>query len=221
MSDAEFSKQRRRMRAVIAAKAICACAQLGKAALGPRLMTAMAKVPRHEFVPPELRSDAYADTPLPIGFGKTISQPFIVAVMTDLLDLRPTDTVLEIGTGCGYQSAVLAQLARRVYSVELIEGLAARAGHRLARQGVSNVEIRVGNGWRGWPEHAPFDKVIVTAAPGLIPPALIQQLKPGGKMVIPCGPPDAQWLTLVDKDAGDSISTRTIFAVQFSLLDNG
>jgi protein-L-isoaspartate(D-aspartate) O-methyltransferase len=183
-------------------------------------MNAMAKVPRHEFVPLELQPYAYDDTPLPIGYDKTISQPFIVAVMTDLIDVHPTDTVLEIGTGLGYQSAILAELARRVFSVELIEELARRARHRLARQGHANVEVKIGNGCHGWPEHAPFDKVIVTAAPELIPPALIYQLKPGGKMVIPAGLPDAQQLMLVEKDAGGSVSTREIFAVRFSLLED-
>ena len=220
MSDEEFSELRQRMLAVIAAKTIYSCARLGKATLGARVMAAMVKVPRHEFVPLELQCDAYADTPLPIGFDKTISQPFIVAVMIDLLDLQPTDTVLEIGTGWGYQTAVLAELAQQVYSVELIEALAQEASRRLARQGLSNVEIKVGNGWRGWPEHAPFDKMIVAAAPELIPPSLIQQLKPGGKMMIPCGPPDAQRLMLVDKDAKASVSTREIVAVQFSRLDD-
>ena len=220
MSDDEFSEPRQRMLADIAAKAIVSCVELGKAALAPRVMAAMAKVPRHEFVPLELRPDAYADTPLPIGFGKTISQPFIVAVMTDLLDLQPTDTVLEIGTGLGYQTAILAALARQIYSMELIEELAEQAIRRLARQGCANVQIRVGNGWRGWPEHAPFDKVIVAAAPDLIPTSLIYQLKPGGRMVIPAGLPDAQQLILVDKDASDSVSTREIFAVRFSLLDD-
>ena len=220
MSDEEFSELRQRMLAVIAAKTIYSCARLGKATLGARVMAAMVKVPRHEFVPLELQCDAYADTPLPIGFDKTISQPFIVAVMIDLLDLQPTDTVLEIGTGWGYQTAVLAELAQQVYSVELIAALAQEASRRLARQGLSNVEIKVGNGWRGWPEHAPFDKMIVAAAPELIPPSLIQQLKPGGKMMIPCGPPDAQRLMLVDKDAKASVSTREIVAVQFSRLDD-
>jgi protein-L-isoaspartate(D-aspartate) O-methyltransferase len=220
MSDDEFSAARQRMLALIAAKTIYSCGQLGKAALGARVMAALAKVPRHEFVPLEMQPYAYADTPLPIGFDKTISQPFIVGVMTDLLDLHPTDTVLEIGTGMGYQTAILAELAKRVYSVELIEELAEQAGWRLARQGYANVEILVGNGWHGWPEHAPFDKVIVTAAPELIPASLIYQLKPGGKMVIPAGLPDAQQLILVDKDAtSDSVATREIFAVLFSSLD--
>jgi protein-L-isoaspartate(D-aspartate) O-methyltransferase len=140
--------------------------------------------------------------------------------MTDLLDVQPTDTVLEIGTGLGYQSAVLSLLAQRVYSVELIEELAAQARHRLARQGLANVEVRIGNGCNGWPEHAPFDKVIVTAAPELIPSALIYQLKPGGRMVIPAGLRDEQQLILVQRDAGGSVSTKEIFAVMFSLLED-
>jgi protein-L-isoaspartate(D-aspartate) O-methyltransferase len=220
MSHEEFSEMRQRMLAEIAAKTIYACAQLGKAALAPRVMDVMGTVPRHEFVPFELRPFAYADSPLPIGFDKTISQPFIVAVMTDLLDVQPTDTVLEIGTGLGYQSAILAQLAYRVYSMELIEELAAQARHRLAQQGHANVEVKVGNGYDGWPDHAPFDKVIVTAAPELIPRSLIYQLKPGGKMVIPAGLPDGQQLILVEKDARGSVTTKDIFAVLFSLLDD-
>ena len=150
----DFAALRQRMLAEIAAKTIYVSAQLGKAALDRRVMDALAEVPRHEFVPLELQPYAYADTPLPIGFGKTISQPFIVALMTDLLDLAPTDRVLEIGTGMGYQSALLARLARRVYSMELIEELAQQAAQRLARQGHRNVEIRIGNGCRGWPERA-------------------------------------------------------------------
>jgi protein-L-isoaspartate(D-aspartate) O-methyltransferase len=220
MAEPDFSALRQRMLADIAAQTIYASARLGKAALSQRVMDAMGKVPRHEFVPLEIRPYAYADTPLPIGFTKTISQPFIVAVMTDLLDLRPTDVVLEIGTGLGYQSAVLAELAQRVYSIEYIEQLATQARHRLARQGHANVEFKVGNGCGGWPEHAPFDKVIVTAAPELIPAALIYQLKPGGKMVIPAGLPDGQQLILLEKDAGGSIATKEIFAVRFSLLED-
>ena len=220
MSDDEYAQQRQTMLAEISARAIFACGRLGKAALSPRVMDAMGTVPRHEFVPLELRPYAYADTPLPIGFGKTISQPFIVAVMTDLLDVQPTDAVLEIGTGLGYQSAVLALLAQRVCSIELIEELAAQARHRLARQGHANVEVRIGNGCGGWPERSPFDKVIVTAAPELIPPSLIYQLKPGGKMVIPAGLPGEQQLILLEKDADGSVSTKEIFAVMFSLLED-
>ena len=220
MTEPDFSALRQRMLAEIAANTIYASARLGKAALAQRVMDVMAKVPRHEFVLLELRPYAYADTPLPSGYDKTISQPFIVAVMTDLLDLRPTDTVLEIGTGLGYQSAILAELAQRVYSMELIEELALQARQRLARQGYRNVEIKIGNGCAGWPEHAPFDKVIVTAAPELIPQALIYQLKAGGKMVIPAGLPDGQHLILLEKDASGSISTKEIFAVRFSLLED-
>ena len=221
MNDAEFLGQRQQMLAVIAAKTIFSCARLGKAALGPRVMEALARVPRHRFVPIELQADAYADTPLPIGCGKTISQPFMVAVMTELLDLQPTDTVLEIGTGVGYQTAVLAQLVRRVCSIELIEALAGQARRRLAQQGCGNVEIRVGNGWLGWPERAPFDKILVAAAPERIPPSLIEQLRPGGKMVIPAGPTDEQQLFLLDKGANDRVTTRAIFEVRFSRLDDG
>ena len=220
MDNEEFAALRQHMLAVIAAKTIYCCARLGKAALGPRVMQAMATVLRHEFVPLELQPHAYGDAPLPIGFGKTISQPFIVAVMTDLLDLQPDDTVLEIGTGLGYQTAILSGLAQRVYSVELIEELAEQARRRLARQCRANISFKIGNGCRGWPEHAPFDKVIVTAAPELIPPSLIYQLKPGGKMVLPAGLPDAQQLILLEKDAEGSVSTREIFAVEFSLLDD-
>ncbi|MEJ8851412.1 protein-L-isoaspartate(D-aspartate) O-methyltransferase [Variovorax rhizosphaerae] len=220
MSDPDFTTLRQIMVAEITAKTIFATSYLGKAALRRPVMAAIGKVPRHEFVPFELRPYAYVDSPLPIGFGKTISQPFIVAVMTDLLDVQPTDKVLEIGTGLGYQSAVLAELATQVYSVELIEELASQARRRLVQQGHLNVEIKVGNGCNGWPEHAPFDKVIVTAAPELIPPALTYQLKPGGKMVIPAGLPDAQQLIVVDKDESGSLATREIFAVMFSTLED-
>ena len=220
MSEPDFSALRQTMLAEIAAKTIYDSARLGKAALDPRVMNAMAKVPRHEFVLFELKPYAYADRPLPSGFDKTISQPFIVAVMTDLLDLRPTDTVLEIGTGLGYQTAILAELAQHVYTVEIIEELATQARQRLARQGHDNVSIRIGNGCRGWPEHAPFDKMMVTAAPELIPAQLIYQLKPGGKMVIPAGLPDGQQLILVEKDASGAVSTREVLPVRFSLFED-
>ena len=156
---------------------------------------------------------------MPIGFGKTISQPFIVAVMTDLLDLSAQDTVLEIGTGVGYQSAILAELAKKVYSVEIIEELAKQARHRLTRLGYTNIALRIANGYHGWPEHAPFDKVIVTAAPDLIPASLINQLKAGGKMVIPAGLPDGQQLILVEKDLHGMITTKEILPVRFSQLE--
>ncbi|MGB7466464.1 MAG: protein-L-isoaspartate(D-aspartate) O-methyltransferase [Candidatus Acidiferrum sp.] len=193
--------------------------EIGKTALDDRVLRAMAKVPRHEFVPIEVQPYAYLNRPLPIGFDKTISQPLMVAVMTDLLELKPDDAVLEIGTGLGYQSAVLAELAGSVYTVEIIDELAQRAVQRLKREGYTNTEVRVGNGYFGWPEHAPFDKVIVTAAPDLIPPPLINQLKFGGRMVIPVGLPDAQQLVVVDKDVNGRIKTKEIMQVLFSLLE--
>jgi len=214
-----FEALREQMVAEIAAGAASVSDKIGKGMLAERVMGAMAKVPRHEFVPFELQPYAYANIPLPIGFDKTISQPFIVALMTDLLDLRKNDTVLEIGTGLGYQAAILGELARKVYSIEMIEELAQHAKRRLRQQGYANVQVRVGNGYHGWSEHAPFDKVIVTAAPDLIPPPLIHQLKPGGKMVIPSGLPDAQQLILVDKDPSGRLATREILAVRFSQLE--
>jgi protein-L-isoaspartate(D-aspartate) O-methyltransferase len=194
-------------------------AEIGKTALDDRVLRAMAKVPRHEFVPIELQPYAYLNRPLPIGFDKTISQPLMVAVMTDLLELKPDDVVLEIGTGLGYQSAVLAELAGRVYTVEIIDELAQRAVERFKQEGYTNVEVRVGHGYFGWPEHAPFDKVIVTASPDLIPPPLINQLKSSARMVIPVGLPDAQQLVVVDKDVNGRIKTKEIMQVLFSLLE--
>ena len=215
----EFDLLRGRMLAEVAAGVLHVSETIGKGAFAERVMTAMDKVPRHEFVPVELQPYAYANIPLPIGFDKTISQPFIVALMTDLLDLKANDVVLEIGTGLGYQAAILGQLARKVYSIEIIEELASQAKQRLNRQGVNNVEIRIGNGYNGWSEHAPFDKVIVTAAPDLIPPPLLHQLRPGGKMVIPAGLPDTQQLYLVEKDESGRARTKEILRVRFSQLE--
>ena len=219
VTETEFAALRGRMVAEIAAHTIFLTGRLDKAALNRRVMDAMAKVPRHAFVRLELQPLAYADTPLPSGYGKTISQPFIVALMTDLLDLQPSDIVLEVGTGLGYQTALLAELAMRVYSGELIEELAADARRRLARQGYANVEVRTGDGRAGWPEQAPFDKIIVSAAPELVPASLLYQLKPGGKMVTPAGLPDAQQLLLVQKDRNGTLSTREVLPVRFSLLE--
>ena len=207
------------MVAVIAAQAVFSAGETGRAAIAPRVLEAMAKLPRHEFVPAEVRPYAYADSPLPIGCSKTISQPFIVALMTDLLDLKPEDRVLEIGTGLGYHAAILSELVQRVYSVEIIEELAQQAKQRLARQRCANVELRLGNGYYGWPEHAPFNKVIVAAGVELVPPPLLQQLKPGGRMIIPTGLPDSQQLMLVEKDAGGRVKMKEILRVRFSLLE--
>ena len=219
MSEQEFEAMRREMVEEVAANVRFLRDQLGTEALDSRVMDALGRVPRHEFVPIELQSYAYLNRPLPIGYEKTISQPFIVALMTDLLELEPGDTVLEIGTGLGYQSAILSLLAKQVYSVEIIEELADQARQRLARLGCANVEIRLANGWHGWPAHAPFDKVIVTAAPDLIPPSLITQLKPGGRMVIPAGLAESQQLMLVSKDARGMLATREVLPVRFSELE--
>ena len=152
-----------------------------------RVLDAMSRVPRHLFVPEAQRDDAYADSPLPIGYAQTISQPFIVGFMTQALDVRPTDRVLEIGTGSGYQAAVLSVLAGRVYTIEIVPELAVRARETLQRLDYRNVEVRTGNGYLGWPEHAPYDRIMVTAAPEEVPPALVEQLKVGGLMAIPVG----------------------------------
>jgi protein-L-isoaspartate(D-aspartate) O-methyltransferase len=219
MSAEHFVKLRQYMVMEIAAETIYVSARIGKAALGAAAMEAVGKVPRHDFVPVELQPYAYANVPLPIGFDKTISQPFIVALMTDLLDVGGEDRVLEIGTGMGYQAAVLAELAARVYSVEIIEELAQEAKLRLGRQGYKNIEFKLGNGYYGWPEHAPFDKIMVCAAPDLIPGALLQQLKAGGKMAIPTGIAGAQQLLLVEKDAAGAVSTKEILPVRFAQLE--
>jgi len=219
MSAKEFEILRQHMLLEISAGVVHVSDVLGKTALDERVMAVMGSVPRHEFVPVELQPYAYANIPLPIGFEKTISQPFIVALMTDLLDISANDAVLEIGTGLGYQAAILSRLARKVYSIEIIEELAGQAKQRLRRQGCSNIEVKVANGYHGWSEHAPFDKVIVTAAPDLIPPPLLHQLKAGGKMVIPAGLPDAQQLVLVEKNSDGRVTTREILQVRFSQLE--
>jgi len=214
-----FEILRRHMLAEISAGILQLRDTIGKTALDERVVMALGKVPRHEFVPIELQPYAYANLPLPIGFDKTISQPFIVALMTDLLDISADDAVLEIGTGLGYQAAILAQLAHKVYSIEIIEELGREAKRRLRQQGCTNVELRIANGYHGWSAHAPFDKVIVTAASDLIPPPLIHQLKTGGKMVSPAGLPDAQQLILLEKHGDGRVTTKEILQVRFSQLE--
>jgi protein-L-isoaspartate(D-aspartate) O-methyltransferase len=218
--DDDFEAMREAMLETIAIHARLAEPHTGRGDISSAVLEAMRVVPRHEFVPFEIQPYAYLDRPLPIGCGKTISQPFIVALMTDLLDVSPEHTVLEVGTGLGYQSAVLSRLANRVLTIEFIDELADEAGRRLAELGIGNVEIRVGDGARGWAAHAPFDRIIVTAAPDLVPPALLSQLKPGGRMVIPAGIADAQKLMLVTKDEGGRIRMEEILAVRFSELDS-
>ncbi len=191
-------------------------AETGRAVFSARVMVAMAKVPRHRFVPATYGALAYANRPLPIGHGQTISQPYIVALMTELLDAKPGDTVLEVGTGSGYQAAVLAGLVHQVYSIEIIAPVGERAAAVLKELGYRNIETRIGDGYDGWPEHAPFDAVIVTAAAPQIPPALAAQLKPGGRMVIPVGAEaDVQFLQVMVKRADGSISTQRSLPVRF------
>ena len=221
MNDQRFAELRKHMVMEIVSTTVMIGERLGRYNLDPRVMDVMGSVKRHEFVPVEIQPYAYMDRPLPIGYDKTISQPFIVALMTDLLQVGPEDTVLEIGTGMGYQSAILAALARKVYSIEIIEPLAQQATRRIAAAGFGNVEVRIGNGYNGWPEHAPFDRIIATAAPDLIPASLLNQLKPGGRMVIPAGLADSQQLILVEKSAdGGKISTKEIIPVRFSVLED-
>jgi protein-L-isoaspartate(D-aspartate) O-methyltransferase len=189
---------------------------VGRDALDPRVMAAMAEVPRHEFVPGHEQRYAYANGPLPIGHGQTISQPYIVALMTDLLDCGPEARVLEIGTGSGYQSAVLSRVVKQVYSVEVIGDLAAQAGERLARLGYANVLTRQGDGYLGWPEHAPYDGILVTAAAPSVPPALVEQLGAGARLVTPVGPPYGhQELLVIEKCADGSIRSRSLLGVAF------
>lgn len=182
----------------------------------PNVLAAMLKVPRHEFVTREYKHLAYADFPLPIGKDQTISQPYIVALMTQSARLQPGDRVLEIGTGSGYQAAVLAELVEQVYSVEIVPGLARSAATLLQELDYDNVTVRAGDGYAGWPEHAPFDGIIVTAAAEHIPPPLLQQLKPGGKLVIPVGEHlGYQELLLVEVDAAGEISKQSVLPVRF------
>jgi protein-L-isoaspartate(D-aspartate) O-methyltransferase len=211
-TDAEFDARRRAMMEEITAE------QPGlPGPFDPRVKDAIARVPRHLFVPPAQQPHAYENRPLPIGHGQTISQPYIVALMTDLLKPGTQDRVLEIGTGSGYQAAVLAELVRSVYTIEIVEPLATEARQRLVRLGYRNVEVRAGDGYKGWEERAPFDAIMVTAgADEVPPPPLLQQLRPGGRMVIPVGPAGSiQSLTLIEKQADGSIRSQQVIPVRF------
>jgi protein-L-isoaspartate(D-aspartate) O-methyltransferase len=212
---------RQQMIAEVVADAVFLTPQIGKSSFDSRVIEVMGRIPRHEFVPVELQAYSYINSPLPVGYGKTVSQPFIIALMTDLLDPQSGDSVLEVGAGVGYQAAILAELVKQVYSIEIIEELALETRRRLGRLGYRNIEVGVGNGYYGWSEHAPFDKIIVTAAPDLIPPPLIAQLKPGGKLVIPTGIPDKQQLVVLEKAADGKLATREVLPVRFSELEEG
>lgn len=220
MLEDPFEKPRQQMIAEIVTEAALTVGHTGRASFSERVMRVIAAMPRHEFVPVELQPYAYLNRPLPIGYDKTVSQPFIVALMTDLLAPGAEDVVLEVGAGAGYQAAILATLAKRVYSVDIIEELARGAERRLKRLGYENVEVRVANGYYGWAQHAPYDRIMVTAASDLIPPPLLAQLKPGGRMVIPTGIPDKQTLMLVEKSATGSVSAREVLPVRFSELED-
>ena len=216
--DDERSAERAEMVERIMLHGQVAAGEGGGIVLSRRVLDVMGTVPRHEFVPADVSELAYADSPLPIGYGKTISQPFIVALMAELLDLQPEDRVLEVGTGLGYHAAVLAALAASVYSVELVTELAEAAARNFARTGITNVTMRAGDGGRGWKEHAPFDKISAAAAPEQVPRALLDQLAPGGRLVLPLGPSDEQTLVLVSKDENGDTTTSRILPVRFSAL---
>jgi protein-L-isoaspartate(D-aspartate) O-methyltransferase len=200
----EFAVERERMVKQIAMRGVTE----------ERLLMAMRKVPREQFVPETMRGQSYSDGPLPIGYGQTISQPFVVAFMTEKLHLRPTDRVLEIGTGSGYQAAILAELAAEVYTIEIVEPLGKRAAQTLQRLDYKNVQVKIGDGYQGWPEHAPFDAVIVTCAPDHVPRPLVEQTKEGGRIIIPVGPAGDQTLYLLEKKNGQ-LEQRAVLPVLF------
>ncbi|HEX6001916.1 MAG TPA: protein-L-isoaspartate(D-aspartate) O-methyltransferase [Hyphomicrobiaceae bacterium] len=213
------AEERHRMVETIERTALAIGASTGHPKLDARVLGALRSVPRHELVPAEAAPRAYDDRPLDIGFKQSISQPFIVGLMTHLLQVQPSDRVLEVGTGSGYQAAVLAVLARQVYSVEIVPELGNRAAQALARLGYANVAVRIADGYHGWEAHAPYDRIIVTAAPDHIPPALLAQLKPGGRLVIPVGSIDpgiqVQDLMVIDKAADGATTSTTIIPVRF------
>ncbi len=212
----DYAEARQRLVAVIEQDVRDTSLYLDKETLDPRVMMAIARVPRHEFVPAAQRRHAYANRPLPIGYGQTISQPYIVALMSDLIKPQADDRVLELGTGSGYQAAILAELTGQVYSIEIIEPLGKQAAKRLSRLGYDNVTLRIGDGYYGWEEHAPFDAIVVTAAASHVPPALVAQLKPGGRMIIPVGSRFlTQQLVLIEKQPDGQLITRQILPVRF------
>lgn len=215
-ADGRFAAERRQMVVEIQAMARETGRETGLGRFSDEVLRAMGTVPRHRFVPADLAASAYRNRPLPIGEGQTISQPYIVALSTELLDPKPSHVVLEVGTGSGYQAAVLAELVAQVHSVEIVEPLGRAAARLLAELGYRNVEVRIGDGYQGWPERAPFDGIVVTAAAPHVPEPLVQQLKPGGRMVIPVGASAAdQELLLIEKAADGTVSRRVVIPVRF------
>lgn len=216
MDEKQVAAAHQRLLSEIEAEARDTASWTGRPRFSDRVMAAMAKVPRHAFVPPSREAYAYDNRPLPIGFGQTISQPYIVAVMSDLLDIDPGHRVLEIGTGCGYQAAVLAELAAEVFTVEVVPELGEEARMRLERLGYDNVQVRIGDGYAGWPEHAPYDGIIVTSAPPSMPDALVGQLKPNGRLVIPIGAAgETQMLYCCQQMAGGELARAKKLPVAF------
>lgn len=217
-----FAAERRAMVAEISALARETQSETGQGLFSAQVMEAMGKVPRHLFVPLEVRHHAYRNRPLPIGYGQTISQPFLVAYMTELLKVNKDSKVLEVGAGSGYQAAVLGELVKEVYTIEIIKPLAERASETLKSNGYANIQVQVGDGYYGWKKHAPFDAIIVTAVASHVPPPLIQQLKRGGRMLIPLGSSFMpQHLVLVEKDMQDRVRTRELLPVRFVPLTGG
>ena len=221
-ADDPYAAERAKLLQDVTALTTTTSDETGRAQLDPRVLQAMGKVPRHRFVPDDQVRYAYQNRPLPIGYGQTISQPYIVALMSDLLDAKPGSRILEIGTGSGYQAAILAEMGMDVYSIEIIEPLGKRAEATLAELGYAGVKVRIGDGYYGWEEAAPYDGIIVTAAASHVPPPLVKQLKPGGRMVIPVG---AQFLTqhlqLVEKEADGAVVSKQILPVRFVPLTGG
>ncbi|HEU5284603.1 MAG TPA: protein-L-isoaspartate(D-aspartate) O-methyltransferase [Burkholderiales bacterium] len=218
----DYAPARREMLGEIERTTVQTARETGRRALDARVLSAMGAVQRHLFVPAGQQRYAYENRPLPIGHGQTISQPYIVALMTDLMQVEPDDAVLEIGTGSGYQAAVLAELVKSVFTIEIVEPLGKSAAERLRRLGYRQVHVKVADGYHGWPEHAPFDAIIVTAAASHVPPPLVRQLKPGGRMVIPVGTAFlTQHLMLVEKRRDGSVVSRQILPVQFVPLTGG
>ena len=218
----KYSKARNALVKEITSDVQATSLYLDKEALDPRVMDAMAKVPRHEFVPFTQKPFAYQNRPLPIGHGQTISQPYIVAIMTDLIKPKPNHRVLEIGTGSGYQAAILSEVVKEVYTIEIISALGKQAAKRFKTLKYQNIQSRIGDGYYGWEETAPFDGIVVTAAASHVPPPLIKQLKPGGLMVIPVGSPFlVQYLVVVEKHADGKVTSRQILPVRFVPLTGG